>query len=93
MKNRPAVRKGMDVGKDERTFSQKPTKESLKMMFQQDSDSIAKAAERKKGIMKLELGNYEMEMIFHDPLIFTLKGVLTEKECQHFIEIASNNLK
>ena len=48
MKNRPAVRKGMDVGKDERTFSQKPTKESLKMMFQQDSDSIAKAAKEKK---------------------------------------------
>ena len=48
MKNRPAVRKGMDVGKDERTFAQKPTKESLKMMFQQDSDSIAKAAKQKK---------------------------------------------
>jgi len=48
MKNRPAVRKGMDVGKDERTFSQKPTKESLKMMFQQDSDSIAKAVAEKK---------------------------------------------
>ena len=48
MKNRPAVRKGMDIGKDERTFSQKPTKESLKMMFQQDSDSIAKATKEKK---------------------------------------------
>ena len=48
LKNRPAVRKGMDVGKDERTFSQKPTKESLKMMFQQDSDSIAKAAAEKE---------------------------------------------
>ena len=48
MKNRPAVRKGMDVGKDERTFSHKPTKESLKMMFQQDSDSIAKAAAEKE---------------------------------------------
>ena len=48
LKNRPAVRKGMDVGKDERTLSQKPTKESLKMMFQQDSDSIARAAEEKK---------------------------------------------
>ena len=48
MKNRPAVRKGMDVGKDERTFAQKPSKESLKMMFQQDSDSIARAAEEKK---------------------------------------------
>jgi prolyl 4-hydroxylase len=43
--------------------------------------------------MKLELGNYEMEMIFHDPLIFTLKGVLTDAECQHFIEIAADNLK
>ena len=48
MKNRPAVRKGMDVGKDERTFAQKPSKESLTMMFQQDSDSIARAAEEKK---------------------------------------------
>ena len=48
LKNRPAVRKGMDVGKDERTFTQKPTKESLKMMFQQDSDSIAKAAAEKE---------------------------------------------
>ena len=48
MKNRTAVRKGMDVGNDNRTFRQKPTSESLKMMFQQDSDSIAKVAEEKK---------------------------------------------
>ena len=48
MKNRPEVRKGMDVGKDERTFSQKPTKESLKMMFQQNSNSIAKSAAEKE---------------------------------------------
>ena len=48
LKNRTAVRKGMDVGKDARNFGQKPTKESLKMMFQQDSNSIAKAAEEKK---------------------------------------------
>ena len=48
MKNRPAVRKGMDVGKAARNFGQKPTKESLKMMFQQDSNSIAKAAAEKK---------------------------------------------
>ncbi|GIT32693.1 MAG: hypothetical protein Ct9H300mP3_02240 [Gammaproteobacteria bacterium] len=48
MKNRPAVRKGMDFGKDARNFGQKPTKESLKMMFQQDSNSIAKAAAEKK---------------------------------------------
>ena len=48
LKKRQAVRKGMDVGKDARNFGQKPTKESLKMMFQQDSNSIAKAAEEKK---------------------------------------------
>ena len=48
LKNRTAVRKGMDVGKDARNFGKKPTKESLKMMFQQDSNSIAKAAEEKK---------------------------------------------
>ena len=48
IKSRPAVRKGMDVGKDNRNFGQKPTKESLKMMFQQDSDSIKKASEEKK---------------------------------------------
>jgi GST-like protein len=48
MKNRPAVRKGMDVGKNERTFGQKQTKKSLKMMFQQDSDSIAKVVAEKK---------------------------------------------
>ena len=48
LKNRPCVRKGMDVGKESRTFSQKPTKESLKMMFQQNSESIQKAAKEKE---------------------------------------------
>jgi len=48
LKNRPAVRKGMDVGKDSRNFGKKPTKESLKMMFQQDSDSIKRVSKVKK---------------------------------------------
>ena len=48
LKTRPAVKKGMDVGKDNRTFGKKPTKESLKMMFQQNSESIHKATEEKK---------------------------------------------
>ena len=48
LKNRPAVRKGMDVGKDERNFGNKQTKESLKIMFQQDSESIKKVTEEKK---------------------------------------------
>ena len=47
IKNRPSVRKGMDVGKNERNFGEKQTKESLKMMFQQDSESIAKVTEEK----------------------------------------------
>ena len=48
LKNRPAVRKGMDVGKDSRNFGKKPTKESLKMMFQQDSESIKRVSKVKK---------------------------------------------
>jgi len=43
--------------------------------------------------MKLEIGNYEMEMVCNDPLVFTLKGVLSEEECDHFIKISSDNLK
>ena len=48
LKSRSAVRKGMDVGKDKRNFGNKQTKESLKMMFQQDSESIKKVTEEKK---------------------------------------------
>ena len=43
--------------------------------------------------MKVELGNYEMEMVYHDPLIFTLKGVLSPEECDHFINISANKMK
>ena len=43
--------------------------------------------------MKLELGNYEMEMVYHDPLIFTLKGVLSDEECKHFIDLAAGNME
>ena len=48
LKKRPAVRRGMDVGKESRTFGQKPNKESLKMMFQQNSETITKAAKEKQ---------------------------------------------
>ena len=47
LKKRPAVRRGMDVGKESRTFGQKPDKESLKMMFQQNSETITKNAKEK----------------------------------------------
>ena len=43
--------------------------------------------------MKLDVGNYEFEMVCHNPLVFTLKGVLSEGECNHFIKTASNNVK
>ena len=48
LKNRPAVRAGMDVGKESRSFGQKQSKESLEMMFQQNSESIKKASEDQK---------------------------------------------
>jgi len=48
LKNRPAVRIGMDVGKESRNFGNKPTKESLKMMFEQNSESIKKVSKDKK---------------------------------------------
>lgn len=48
LKNRSAVRKGMDVGKLDRNFGQKPTEESLKMMFQQNSETITTASKKKE---------------------------------------------
>ena len=48
IKNRPAVRKGIDLGKEYRNPSANQSKESLKMMFGQTADSIKKAAEENK---------------------------------------------
>ena len=42
IKNRPAVRKGMDVGKENRNFGKGITKEALETMFQQTSKTIRK---------------------------------------------------
>ena len=47
IKSRPAVRKGMDVGKENRNFGKGISKESLKTMFGQDSKSI-KEEDKKK---------------------------------------------
>ena len=47
IKSRPAVRKGMDVGKENRNFGKGISKESLKTMFGQDSKTIKKEAEKK----------------------------------------------
>jgi len=48
LKNRPAVRRGMDVGKEARNFGKGMTKESLKTMFGQTADSIKVQTEEKK---------------------------------------------
>ena len=47
IKFRPAVRKGMDVGKENRNFGKGISKESLKTMFGQDSKTIKEEAEKK----------------------------------------------
>ena len=47
IKSRPAVRKGMDVGKENRNFGKEISKESLKTMFGQDSKRIKEEAEKK----------------------------------------------
>ena len=48
LKNRPAVRKGMDVGKESRNFGKGMTEDSLKTMFGQTADSTKAEAENKK---------------------------------------------
>ena len=48
IKSRPAVRKGIDVGKAARNFGEGISKESLKTMFKQDAKSIAEMAKKKE---------------------------------------------
>jgi glutathione S-transferase len=48
IKVRPAVRRGMDVGKEVRNFGEGISKESLKTMFKQDAKSISEMAKAKE---------------------------------------------
>ena len=48
IKSRPAVRKGIEVGKEARNFGEGISKESLKTMFKQDAKSIAEMAKQKE---------------------------------------------
>ena len=48
IKSRPAVRRGIDVGKEARNFGEGISKESLKTMFKQDAKSIAEMAKKKE---------------------------------------------
>ena len=43
--------------------------------------------------MKIELGHLDIEMVHHDPIIFTVAGILSESECNHFKSLASSNMK
>ena len=48
IKSRPAVRKGIDVGKEARNFGEGISKESLNTMFKQDAKSISEMAKKKE---------------------------------------------
>ena len=48
IKSRPAVRRGIDVGKAARNFGEGISKESLKTMFKQDAKSISEMAKKKE---------------------------------------------
>tara|TARA_Y100000992_G_C21196857_1_gene458369 strand:+ start:334 stop:1017 length:684 start_codon:yes stop_codon:yes gene_type:complete len=48
IKSRPAVRRGIDVGKEARNFGEGISKESLKTMFKQDAKSISEMAKKKE---------------------------------------------
>jgi GST-like protein len=48
LKNRPQVRAGMDVGKENRSFGKGMTQEALKTMFGQTADSIKAQSNEKK---------------------------------------------
>jgi len=43
--------------------------------------------------MKFDLGNFDVDILYHDPLVFTVKNFLTDAECKHFRLIASQNMK
>ena len=46
IKNRPSVRKGMDVGKEQRNFGKGMTKESLEIMFNQTAKKIVEKTKK-----------------------------------------------
>jgi GST-like protein len=48
IKVRPAVRRGMDAGKEARNFGEGISKDALKTMFKQDAKSIAEMAKKKE---------------------------------------------
>lgn len=43
--------------------------------------------------MKLEIGNFNIQMLHHDPMVYTVEGVLSDIECDHFMKIAEHDMK
>ena len=43
--------------------------------------------------MKFNIGNYEINMVHHDPVVFTVDGILSNEECEHFQEVAKKNMR
>ena len=43
--------------------------------------------------MKFNLGNYEINMVHHDPVVFTVDGILSNEECAHFRKVARQNMR
>ena len=43
--------------------------------------------------MKILLGDYEMEIVHHNPRIYTVLGVITPEECKHFQKISTDFMK
>ncbi len=43
--------------------------------------------------MKLEIANFNIEMLHHDPVIYVVEEFLTDNECDHLKDIASKDMK
>jgi len=43
--------------------------------------------------MKLELANLKVEMLHHDPIVYTVEGIISDSECKHFIETSSKKVR
>jgi prolyl 4-hydroxylase len=43
--------------------------------------------------MKFKIGPYDMELIHHDPKVYTVNGVISEEECEHFKKITFSHMQ
>ena len=43
--------------------------------------------------MNLEVANFNIEILHHDPMVYVVERFLSDKECDLFKEIASNDMK